>query len=55
MQWCACVSNQPIRLLQDIGVRRLFSGEEAEGQKDCTKQQAHQHNFPVRSLVGVVK
>jgi hypothetical protein len=55
MRRCACISNQPIRLLQDIGVRRLFSGEEANGHKDCTKQQAHQHDFPVRPLVGVVK
>jgi hypothetical protein len=33
----ACIANQPIRLFQNVGICRLFSGEEAEHHEGCAK------------------
>jgi hypothetical protein len=34
---------------------RLLPGKEADGDKQGAEQQAHQHDFPVRLFVGVMK
>ena len=33
----ACTANQPIRLFKNVGIFRLFSGEEAEHHEGCAK------------------
>ena len=48
-------ADQLVRLQKNIVVFRLFSGKEADGDKQRTEQQAHQHDFPVGALVCVVK
>jgi len=48
-------ADQPVRLLQDVGIGGLLAGEEADRDKQRTAHQAHQHDLAVRSLVGVVK
>ena len=35
--WRACAANQPIRLLKNIGIRRLFSRKETDHNERCAK------------------
>ena len=48
-------ADQPVRLLQDVGIGRLLAGQETDRDKQRTAHQADQHDFAVRSPVGVVK
>ena len=48
-------ADQPVRLLQHVGVFGLLARKEAEGHKQRAKRQPYQHNPAVRALVGGVE
>ena len=48
-------ANQPISLFQNVGICRLFSGEEAEHHEHGAAYKAYQRNFPIGASVCVVK
>jgi hypothetical protein len=47
--------NQLVGFDENVIVPGLLSGKKADGHESCAKQQAHQHDLPVRTLVGIVK
>jgi hypothetical protein len=48
-------ANQFVGFDENVGVVGLLSGKKADGHKRRAKQQAGQHDLPVRMLVGIVK
>jgi hypothetical protein len=48
-------TDQPIRLLQHIGIRRLLPGKETDRDKQRAEHQPDQHDLAVGAPVGVVK
>jgi hypothetical protein len=48
-------ANQLIRLQKNVMTFRLFPGKETDGDKGCTKHQAHQHYSAVCAPVGIVE
>jgi len=47
--------NQSVGFDENVVVVRLLSGKKADGHKRRARQQAHQHDLAVRTLVGIVK
>ena len=51
----ACGANQSVGLLENVVVLGLLAGKEADQHECRAKQQAHQHDLAVGTLVGGVK